>query len=340
MVGIDTEGKITKSTVVSSQETPSYFGGAIEENYSNQFTGKDSTLSGISIISGATLSTKAYMNGVMDAFSANAIIAGMSVTKSKEMLIAEVLTNTTSVVNVTTTVNLGTSVTAIYNSEQYDGIAVEVTINEIKYYICMNYAGKVLGFSAESTEELSDGFTLAITASNAVETELLNVVNNINTNKSTLIIDAIGESLKTVLGKSDATFDIYNATFNMPKIEKQEMSDYLNENKNISATIGSIYTASEGYIYLVDAIGHNGAIKLLVSINNEGKVIDTLVLYQAETNDFAGGVWGNSYQDRYHGIDSITNDIILGGATVTSTTYSISVKCALEAYSLMAGGAE
>ena len=342
MVGIDSNGKITKSTVVSSNETPSYFGGEKEQQYSDKFTGKDSTLAGISTISGATLSTKAYMDAVMDAFTANAEIAGMTVVKSKEMLIAEILPNTLTVTTLTTTANLGTSVKAVYNSDQYDGLVVEVTINEINYYIGLGYNGKILGFSAASKEELSDGFTLDKTANNSVETELLSVVENIKNQKETLIFDAIGTSLKTVLGNENAELAIYNATFNMPKIEKalEYIPDYEYDIsiKNISAEVQAIYEAAEGYVYLVKAQGHNGVIVLLVSVNKTGAIIDTKAILQKETADYTSDVWTNQYEDQYHGITSLPNDLIHTYATVTSTTYSISVRCALKAYELMTGG--
>ena len=77
MVGIDNTGLITGATVVASQETPSYFGGDIAKNYASKFAGKDSTLAGIELITGATYSTKAFKDAVSDAFIANAVIAGM-----------------------------------------------------------------------------------------------------------------------------------------------------------------------------------------------------------------------------------------------------------------------
>lgn len=336
MVGIDNNGKITKSTVVSSNETPSYFGGAKEEEYSNKFTGKDSTLEGITTISGATLSTKAYMNAVMDAFSANAEIAGMTVVKSKEMLIAEIFPGTLAVTEVTTDATFGTSTVKVYNSNQYEGLVIEVIINEINYYIGLDYAGNIVGLSAASTAELSEGFTLDKAASNTVETELLTVVENIKNQKETLILAAIGTPLKTVLHNENANITLYSSTFTMPKIETTVVCEYYN--KDISAEVTAIYEAEEGYVYLVNAKGHNGPIVLLVSVNKSGAIIDTKVMLQSETQDYTSGIWTDKYQDQYHGITTLPEYLIEASATVTSTTYSISVKCVLQAYSLMAGG--
>ena len=63
-------------------------------------------------------------------------------------------------------------------------------------------------------------------------------------------------------------------------------------------------------------------------------------LAQVETEDYTSDVWTDSYKDQFNGLTTLPNDIICGGATVTSTAYSTAVKCALEAYKLIVGGQE
>lgn len=340
MVGIDTKGLITKATVIASQETPSYFGGDKATDYANKFTGKDSTLAGIETIAGATMSTQAFKNAVSDAYVANSVIAGMKVVKTKEMLIKEVLPNTTSVKEVEG-IEIE-NVNAIYNSEQYDGYAVEVIINEINYYIGYSYSGVVLGLSASETEELSEGFTLDKEATNDVETTLLAVVENVNAKKDVIANQLLGAAFKKVLSNENATVKGYAQSFVLPTVEKdlQYIPDYEEEysTKHLSASVTAIFESEEGYVFLVNATGHNGTIILMVSVNKEGAIIDTLALAQKETADYAGDVFTNKYEDKYHGLTSLPEDIIHGYATVSSTAYSISVRCALKAYSLMNGG--
>ena len=69
-------------------------------------------------------------------------------------------------------------------------------------------------------------------------------------------------------------------------------------------------------------------------------IIDTLAIQQKETPDYAEDVFTNKYEDQYHGLTSLPEDkeITYSYATVSSTTYSISVRCALKAYSLIDGG--
>ena len=345
MVGIDSKGLITNTKIVSSQETPSYFGGDIATEYGNRFAGKDSTLTGIELITGATYSTKAYKDAVIAAFSANSIIAGMEVTKSKEMLIAEVLKNTLSVKEITVDNLTIENVTAIYNSDQFDGYAVEVTINEVKYYIGFSYSGTVLGLSASSTDELSEGFTLDKVATNNVETALLNVVSKVEENKSVIANKLFSTEFNKVLGVNNASVTAISNVKELPTVEKTisyypvpGFKDELTNNK-ISATVTSVFKAENGYIFLVKAKGNNGDIVLLVSINKKGALIDTYTIYQNETPKYTGNIWKDDYQDQYHGITSVPEEgFIQTNATVTSTAYSLAVKCALKTYSLMNGG--
>lgn len=342
MVGIDSKGIITNTKVVASQETPSYFGGAIAEEYANKFAGKDSTLAGIELISGATLSSKAYKSAVSDAFNANAIIAGMEVVKSKEMLIAEVLKDTLSVKELTIEGLTIENVNAIYASDQYDGYAVEVVINEINYYIGFSYSGNVLGLSASSTDELSEGFTLDKEATNDTETALLNVVNKINENKSIIANKLFKEDFNKVL-KVETTVVAYTNSFELPSLSKtiSYVPDYEYDavDKTVSASVTAIFEAENGYIYFVKAKGHNGDIVLLVSIDKEGALIDTYTIYQKESSPYTDNVWTNNYQDQYHGITSVPEEGYLQSyATVTSNAYKLAVKCAFEANKLVDGG--
>ena len=76
MCGITSDGKITKVTTVSSNETPSIGGKTEEDSYTNQYIGKDSSLNGVVGISGATMTSNAYKAAIADAFTAFDMING------------------------------------------------------------------------------------------------------------------------------------------------------------------------------------------------------------------------------------------------------------------------
>lgn len=69
--GIDKDGKITKSQVLSHSETAGLGSKVTEEDFQNQFKGKDGdSLDKIVKISGATFSSNYYINAIKDAFAA------------------------------------------------------------------------------------------------------------------------------------------------------------------------------------------------------------------------------------------------------------------------------
>ncbi len=68
--GIDKEGKITACRTLSQSETQGLGTKTTEPEFRNQFNGKDSALSGVETISGATISSKAYIGAIKDAFTA------------------------------------------------------------------------------------------------------------------------------------------------------------------------------------------------------------------------------------------------------------------------------
>ena len=72
---IDPDGNIIKSSVLAHTETQG-IGTIIDQGYFvDRFDGKDSRLEGISAVSGATISTVAYINAIRHAFEAFEIVA-------------------------------------------------------------------------------------------------------------------------------------------------------------------------------------------------------------------------------------------------------------------------
>jgi len=70
LCGIDASGKITACMTLSHSETSGIGSKTTEEAYRSQYAGKDSSLEGVSAISGATVSSTAYENAIKDAFKA------------------------------------------------------------------------------------------------------------------------------------------------------------------------------------------------------------------------------------------------------------------------------
>jgi len=68
--GIDNDGNIISSATLQHSETKGIGDILDRESWTDQFDGKDSRLEGVSTVSGATISTTAYMNAIREAFAA------------------------------------------------------------------------------------------------------------------------------------------------------------------------------------------------------------------------------------------------------------------------------
>ena len=77
MVAISPEGTILRcKTLDVSSETTTLGGQTANESYTGQYTGQDASLSGVSAISHATITSNAYRGCVETAFEAYAIVKG------------------------------------------------------------------------------------------------------------------------------------------------------------------------------------------------------------------------------------------------------------------------
>jgi len=74
---IDPEGRLIRSGVLQHTETKG-IGTIIEQDtFLNRFDGKDNRLDGISAITGATISTNAFINAIRDAFEAFELVTSI-----------------------------------------------------------------------------------------------------------------------------------------------------------------------------------------------------------------------------------------------------------------------
>ena len=75
-IGIDMDGKITDTKVLSHSETAG-LGSKIESDaFRSQFPGKDASLEGVDNISGATFSSNYYRAAIADAYTAYGMVTG------------------------------------------------------------------------------------------------------------------------------------------------------------------------------------------------------------------------------------------------------------------------
>ena len=75
-VGIDMDGKITETKVLSHSETAGLGSKITTDAFKGQFPGKDASLEGVDNISGATFSSNYYRAAIADAYTAYGLVAG------------------------------------------------------------------------------------------------------------------------------------------------------------------------------------------------------------------------------------------------------------------------
>ena len=75
--GIDNDGKIIAVKTLAHSETKGMGSKTAEEPFRSQFIGKDENLDGVEAISGATISSKAYLGAIADAFAAFNLVTGV-----------------------------------------------------------------------------------------------------------------------------------------------------------------------------------------------------------------------------------------------------------------------
>ena len=75
-IGIDMDGKITDTKVLSHSETAGLGSKITTDAFKGQFPGKDASLEGVDNISGATFSSNYYRAAIADAYTAYGLVAG------------------------------------------------------------------------------------------------------------------------------------------------------------------------------------------------------------------------------------------------------------------------
>lgn len=70
LCGVDLQGKIAGTKTLMQSETAGVGAKITEDPFRNQFPGKDNALDGVETISGATISSRAYIAAIEDAFRA------------------------------------------------------------------------------------------------------------------------------------------------------------------------------------------------------------------------------------------------------------------------------
>jgi len=314
MCGIDSEGRIVNTKIIADNETDSY-----DANVFPYVEGADGVYNGMSLegfepylVSGATLTSKAYSEAIKAALQSYAIAGGGSVD----------LRTPEQILNDNLNLALGT-----------EGKTFE------KWFATEVIGADALYITDGGVVALADGYYVGISADGEVSTEGVSA----ETGEKGTVGDA---TYATV----NSSYVIYKgATLTEVDISSVGAYEKVKHDKKRPNLVKGCVTESGNYVFELEASGYGKQgdyasdeyIKLKVAISKEGKIISTLTVSQAETNNI-GSVCGTpEFYERYNGTDATTYESVenITGATVTSDAYKYAIDYAFEAFEKLTGGA-
>ena len=314
LVVIDADGKVVDAQTVSHAETPSPGGMQLEDGKFNaNFIGKDEAGAGeVDTVSGATFTTTAYKNAILNAFNVVKILGGEDVdTRTEEEKFQDALE------------------AALPGSEEFTKyFKVEIIEGIDSVYEAANGAGYVCVIGTDST-----GTFIGVDANGVA-------VGEVSDEHKALAEAAVAKIAATELTDVDITEyknsedrNVKRAFRSIVSVQKTATGNYVFE-----ATADGFGTSGEH--------GASGEkIYFKVSISSEGKIIDLCVTKHGETPSFGGdklenGYYGEIFIDKDQaGSDEVDFDVIKNGATVTSNGLKKSILYCFIGFTAIEGGA-
>jgi len=301
MCGIDESGKIVATKVIADQETDSY-DVKVFPNTDAAYAGMD--LAGFEpyLVSGATLTSRAYSEAVKAALQSFALANGGEVDLRDPQ---EVLQDNLNLALGTE----GKTFEKWFATEEIGVDALYVADGGVVVLIYGDYVG--------------------ITADGTVSTE--------GVNAETGEKEEIGDGSYAAAYSAFVTYTSSTLTeVTLPEGAHQNvLAAYVTESGNYVFEL-----QAAGYGINGEWNKSNEYIKLKIAISSEGKIISTLTTYENES-DGIGDVCGTpEYYEQYNGRDAETYKEVptISGATVTSGGYKKAIERAFAAYELLKGG--
>lgn len=96
-----------------------------------------------------------------------------------------------------------------------------------------------------------------------------------------------------------------------------------------------------GYVFMITCNGYGGkgTMKLICSIDADGRIVSTKTLSHAETAGMGSKTADNDFRSQFSGKDASLSGVdTISGATFSSNYYIEGIRSAFEAYELVKGG--
>lgn len=324
MAGIDKDGKIAGVKLMDNNETQGIGSKTGEDAYTSQYKGKDSTLEGVTAVSGATVSSKAFESAVNSIFQAYGSLAGVEVAGPEvtppETLIFPDVTDFTEV-------SLEGAKKAMKAGDAgyiivMEGQGYSHASAPLEIYIGVGMDGKIAGVAAGA-----NGETPGI-GSQALEPDYLKAYIG---KESPDGIDNISGATETSVGVKKmvrAAMELVPGLIG--DAASPEGGEAPAEGDAPAGDLFTTTTSAKGY-------GQSGEVSVTVSIDAEGKIASITVDASSETTGLGTQAQDAAYTDSWKGLGEGEAPAAISGATVTSNAVQEAVAKAFAAYNASKG---
>ena len=316
MCGVDAEGKVTGTKVIANEETPGYAAKVFPEveGQNGKYTGMD--LAGFEpyLVSGATMTSRAYGEAIKAALQSAVLAAGGSVdVRNPEQILQD-----------TCNAALGTEGKTFerwFATEYLEGVNNVYTCDA---GIVMILGDKYVGVNGEGSPVLTaleDGTTSEVSADDKAVVQAAYALYS-------------GTTLTEVERPTDASKRV-------TKIEVTATGNYVMYMRAAGNGInGEDYSHPSGEY-----------IEFMVCISADGKIIDVKTTYQSESKGYGDACATDAYTEQFKGAtadkivitpeheSSTSTDLgIISGSTITSNGYQRALQQAFAAFELLTKG--
>ena len=309
-VGVDLNGVITGIQVdMDSRDYP------VNENTINSYIGKDSTLSGIEITTGATVSSYAVTRAVSNGFNVLAVNGKLaSVKKEPEQVFEELLSTITSGFVKGNTLTASGNIYQAYASLNKSVVVTYVNKDETKLLTVTNVNGATKVYQSNLLDENTQTYELVdVTAENA---DVVIEVNEFATANITSLHNTLVSKITRMYSNVAET-----------DITEVEITTY----GSIVAAASFINDGNVWNAYLAYSINayNNSVVKTYVVIDHEGKIanVDVIGLFgDEEYFDVAHRFNEAGYESGFAGNNDFVDTNVISGATMTTNAIKQAIK--------------
>lgn len=324
MAGIDKDGKIAGVKLMDNNETQGIGSKTGEDAYTSQYKGKDSTLEGVTAVSGATISSKAFQSAVTSIFQAYGSLAGVEVAAPEaEDYKATVFPDVTEFTEISVD-----GAKAAYKAGDAGYVLVmeskgwEYATVPMEVYVGIGNDGKIAGVAVGENGEtppVSDVLKPEY-LSKYVGKDSPDGVDNVTGASQTSV--GIKKAVRAALELAPGLIGDASAP--------AEGGDAPAEGEAPAGDLFTITTTAKGY-------GQAGEVSVTVSIDADGKIADIAVDAESETRGVGTQAQEAAYTDSWKGLGEGEAPAAISGATITSNAVQEAVAKAFAAYNASKG---